>query len=92
MNSEWTRWQEADKWSWDEAKRRRWAEGLWRHQRRRAIARDSTRRAIRAAEQRQRLEVRSPAFPSALKSGVVSQSENGHDMVACLELGWLQMW
>ena len=58
VHSEWTRWQEADKWAWDEAKRRRWAEGLWRHQRRRALARDATRRALRAAEQRQRLEVR----------------------------------
>jgi hypothetical protein len=66
VNSEWTRWQEADKWAWDEGKRRRWAEGLWRHQARRALARDATRRAIAAAEARQRLEVGVQCFSPAL--------------------------
>ena len=32
VNSEWRRWEEADKWHWDAFKRKRWAEGLWRAQ------------------------------------------------------------
>ena len=58
--TEWTRWQEADKWSWDEAKRQRWAEGLWRHQQKRRIDRAALRRKLAAAEARQKLEVRAP--------------------------------
>ncbi|BDA43750.1 probable chaperone protein DnaJ at C-terminar half [Coccomyxa sp. Obi] len=54
--TEWTRWQEADKWSWDEAKRQRWAEGLWRHQQKRRIERAALRRKLEAAEARQKLE------------------------------------
>lgn len=58
--TEWTRWQEADKWSWDEAKRQRWAEGLWRHQQKRRIERAALRRKLAAAEARQKLEVGTP--------------------------------
>ena len=57
MNSEWTRWQEADKWAWDGGKRQRWAEGLWRHQHKRRLQRDALRRSLAAAEARQRAEV-----------------------------------
>ncbi len=58
--TEWTRWQEADKWSWDEAKRQRWAEGLWHHQQKRRIERAALQRKLAAAEARQKLEVRAP--------------------------------
>ncbi|KAK9915278.1 hypothetical protein WJX75_007018 [Coccomyxa subellipsoidea] len=54
--SEWTRWQEADKWSWDEAKRQRWAEGLWRHQQKRRLDRAALRTKLAAQEARQKLE------------------------------------
>ena len=57
MNSEWTRWQEADKWAWDGGKRQRWAEGVWRHQHKRRLQRDTLRRNLAAAEARQRAEV-----------------------------------
>ena len=57
VNSEWTRWQEADKWAWDGGKRQRWAEGLWRHQHKRSLQRDALRRSLAAAEARQRAEV-----------------------------------
>lgn len=60
INAEWTRWQEADKWSWDEAKRQRWAEGLWRHQQKRRIEQERMHQKIAAAEARQRLEVQGP--------------------------------
>jgi hypothetical protein len=58
IQTEWTRWQEADKWSWDEAKRQRWAESLWRRQQRRRIEQQHARQRLAAAEARQRLEVR----------------------------------
>ena len=78
--TEWTRWQEADKWSWDEAKRQRWAEGLWRHQQKRRLDRAALRAKIAAQEARQKLEVRhaSEALPLPFTGGV-------QRFYACLE-------
>ena len=61
---EWKRWQEADKWAWDEAERQRWAEVLWRNQQRRRLDHAALRRNAAATEAKQRLEVRSTMLPS----------------------------
>ena len=55
---EWKRWQEADKWAWDEIKRQHWADLLWRNQQKRRLGHEALRRNIAAAEAKQRLEVR----------------------------------
>ena len=54
---EWKRWQEADKWAWDEVERQRWAEVLWRNQQRRRLDHAALRRNAAATEAKQRLEV-----------------------------------
>lgn len=54
---EWKRWQEADKWAWDETKRQHWADTLWRNQQKRRLGHETLRRNIAAAEAKQRLEV-----------------------------------
>ena len=55
---EWKRWQETDKWAWDEAERQRWAEVLWRNQQRRRLAHAARRRNAAAPEAKQRRAVR----------------------------------
>ncbi len=60
IGTEWRRWEEADKWSWDAAKRRRWAERLWRGQIMRHGARVRARADAAAAAARQRVDVRRP--------------------------------
>lgn len=54
MNSEWRRWEEADKWHWDEVKRKRWAEGLWRAQHLRRLRKAELLALREAAAARQR--------------------------------------
>jgi len=60
ISTEWRRWEEADKWSWDAGKRRRWAERLWRGQILRHGARVRARADAAAAAARQRVDVRRP--------------------------------
>ena len=55
---EWNRWQEADKWAWDEVKRQHWAETLWRNQHRRRLEHAALRRNLAAAEARHQQQVR----------------------------------
>ncbi|KAK9839266.1 hypothetical protein WJX81_004770 [Elliptochloris bilobata] len=56
ISTEWRRWEEADKWSWDADKRRRWAERLWRGQVLRHGARVRARSDAAAAAARQRAD------------------------------------
>ena len=58
ISTEWRRWEEADKWSWDADKRRRWAERLWRGQVMRHGARMRARVEAAASAARQRVDVR----------------------------------
>ena len=55
---EWNRWQEADKWAWDEVKRQHWAETLWRNQHKRRLEHAALRRNIAASEARHQQQVR----------------------------------
>jgi len=57
---EWKRWQEADKWAWDEVKRQHWAETLWRNQQKRRSAHAALRRNLAHAEARGKQQV--PGF------------------------------
>lgn len=54
---EWKRWQEADKWAWDEVKRQHWAETLWRNQQKRRSAHAALRRNLANAEARGKQQV-----------------------------------
>lgn len=54
--SEWRRWEEANKWSWEGTKRKRWAESLWRRQQIRRLQKRAFKENQAKAEARYKYE------------------------------------
>ena len=46
-DAEWRHWEDSGKWEWNESKKRRWAEGLWRGQHKRRKERSAMNERLR---------------------------------------------